>query len=239
MCVSRLAAVVATAIAAGGPAACGGDDGAGNRPAASASPRPSPSAQPEAPVSAEAQLGSPAAVPGESNIFGAGYDTPPSPAGGGGGALPPVWRLPAGSKRVVRFSRVEGRVVPIVDISGPNGAEGDREGPTDVTSFHGISGIVHGHNGMFLVGVFLADDPPPKDPPPRLDFTRRKRFDDLEPRIAQTFMVGNGKGRSYRVPAGATRLYLGFADGYLYIGLPGWYGNNAGALAVTVDMESG
>lgn len=48
--------------------------------------------------------------------------------------------------------------------------------------------------------------------------------------------MGNGKGRSYKVPAGATRLYLGFADGYLYVGHPGWYGNNAGQLSVTVKL---
>ena len=108
-----------------------------------------------------------------------------------------------------------------------------------MTSYGGISGIVHRRNGMFLVGVFLTDDPAPRPPPRRLDFTRRERFHVLAPRIAQTFLVGDGKGRSYRVPARATRLFLGFADGYLYKGLPGWYGNNEGELSVTVDMASG
>ncbi len=55
-------------------------------------------------------------------------------------------------------------------------------------------------------------------------------------RIGQTFLVGNGKDRFYNVPSDATRLYLGFADGYLYLGHPGWYGNNAGELSVTVTM---
>jgi hypothetical protein len=35
----------------------------------------------------------------------------------------------------------------------------------------------------------------------------------------------------------ARRLYLGFADGYLYVGAPGWYDNNSGELSVTVDMR--
>jgi hypothetical protein len=91
---------------------------------------------------------------------------------------------------------------------------------------------------MFLVGVFLTDDPPPKHAPPRLNFTTRERFSSLAPRIAQTFLIGNGKRRSYRVPSRATRLFLGFADGYRYQGNRGWYGNNAGELTVTVDMTS-
>ena len=92
---------------------------------------------------------------------------------------------------------------------------------------------------MFLTGVFLADGPPRRPAPARLDVTRRERYRSLAPRIAQTFYVGSGKGSTVRVPAGATRLFLGFADGYLYVGPPGWYGNNGGALSVTVDLASG
>jgi hypothetical protein len=95
---------------------------------------------------------------------------------------------------------------------------------------------VHRRNGMFLVGVFVPDVELLDHAPRRLDFTKRERFRRLAPDIGQTFLVGHGKGRSYEVPAGATRLYLGFADGYLYTGPPGWYGNNGGALSVTVSM---
>ena len=91
---------------------------------------------------------------------------------------------------------------------------------------------------MFLAGVFLTDDPPSGPAPKRLDFTKRERFDSLSPRLAQTFLIGDGKGRAYDVPKGATRLFLGFADGYYYTGPPGWYGNNAGELSVTVDMAT-
>jgi hypothetical protein len=70
-----------------------------------------------------------------------------------------------------------------------------------------------------------------------MDFTKRDRFRTLAPRIGQTFLIGNGKGRSYQVPGGASRLYVGFADGYLYVGEPGWYGNNAGGLSVTVKLR--
>jgi len=89
---------------------------------------------------------------------------------------------------------------------------------------------------MFLVGVFLGDDPPSDPAPRRLNFTKRERFDLLAPQIGQTFLIGDGQGRTYRVPKGATRLFLGFADAYTYQGNPGWYDNNAGRLMVTVHV---
>ena len=92
---------------------------------------------------------------------------------------------------------------------------------------------------MFLVGVFLGPARPKRPAPPRLDFTGKERFSRLAPQLGQTFFVGDGKGRSYRAPAGATRLFLGFADSFFYQGEPGWYGNNAGSLEVTVEMATG
>jgi hypothetical protein len=145
-------------------------------------------------------------------------------------------RLAKGSDRVVTFPRVRGRVNPIRGETPWNGGGGDGVGPTSVNSWDGISGIVHRRNGMFLVGVFL-DDKRPRDPaPPRLSFTGREEFRMLAPRLGQTFFVGDGTGRSYRVPESATRLFMGFADAYAYIGNPGWYGNNGGKLSVTVEM---
>jgi len=44
-------------------------------------------------------------------------------------------------------------------------------------------------------------------------------------------------GRRYEVPPEATRLFLGFADGFFYLGEPGWYGNNGGELEVTVEVS--
>ena len=51
-------------------------------------------------------------------------------------------------------------------------------------------------------------------------------------------MIGNGKGHEFRVPSRATRLLLGFADGFLYQGLPGWY-DNSGGVVVSVHMTRG
>jgi hypothetical protein len=174
-------------------------------------------------------------VPARANIFGAGRETPPAPGGGGGGVLPPAWRLPAGSAGVMTFPSVTGRVNPISGVAEFVGPDAGKFGTTDISSHEGISGIIHRRKGMFLVGVFLTDSPPPATAPPRLDFTDRENFDVLSPEIGQTFLIGDGKGRSYRAPAGATRLFLGFADGHYYKGDPGWYDNNVGELTVTVN----
>jgi hypothetical protein len=223
---TRLTPLLLIGVLASGLTACGSED-----PAARKTPAPSAT-----PVVADGELGRPTAVPAQANLFGAGREQPPAPGEGGAGVSPPGWELPAGPRRVVTFPHTTGRVTPIEGGAGENGAEGDRIGGTDVSSFGGISGIVHERNGMFLAGVFLTDDTPSRPAPPRLDFSRRGRFGSLSPRIAQTFLIGDGKGRSYRVPDGASRLYLGFADGYYYMGPPGWYGNNAGELSVTVEM---
>lgn len=181
-----------------------------------------------------------AVVLGTSNIFGAGRDSAPAPGGGGGGTLPPLCELPAGST-IVMFPAATGEVTPYTDQPLRNGPAGDRNGAggkdTDVTSYQGISGIVSRGNGMFLVGVFLTEAVPADPAPPPLDFTGGEDFEELAPEIAQTFLVGDGIGRTYRVPSGATRLFLGFADAFLYEGAPGWYGNNAGAIEVTVAVE--
>jgi hypothetical protein len=230
--VSLLAPLVLTAVLAAGVAACGEEEpapsaptGTGSGPAAA--PRPA------------GELGRPVTVSGRANIFGAGLARPPAPGSGGAGVLPPGWRLLDGENRVLTVPHATGRVKPIDDHPAANGPAGDKVGVTDVASYGGISGIAHRHNGMFLVGVFLTDDPPADPAPARLDFTGRERFDSLAPRIAQTFLIGDGRGRAFAVPAQATRLYVGFADGYLYQGPPGWYGNNVGELEVTVDMRRG
>ncbi len=199
-------------------------------------PPPSVAGTPRCPTATEGVTDPSEAVPGGANIFGAGLDTPPAPGGGGAGSLPPVRILPSGSSRIVTFPSVTGCVNPIIDTAPWNGPAGDLRGPTDVTSFRGISGIVNEHNGMFLVGVFLTDDPPSSPAPERLDFTDAEQFEELAPEIGQTFLIGDGAGRRYRAPSGATRLFLGFADGFLYRGAPGWYGNNRGELQVTIEM---
>jgi hypothetical protein len=178
-------------------------------------------------------------VSGQANIFGAGTDFAPGPGGGGGGVVPPSLQVPEGST-LVTFPTIRGSVSPMESLVDRNGPGGDTEGATDITSYGGISGVVDRRNGMFLVGVFLTEHPPSTSAPKRLDFTKRERFQTLAPRVGQTFFVGDGRGRAFRVPRGATRLFLGFADAYsagsFYQGHPGYYDNNGGHLCVGVDV---
>jgi len=175
-------------------------------------------------------------VRGTANIFGAGRETPPDPGGGGHGRPPAEWPLPPGGTRIVTFASVTGEVNQAAQQFPYNGPGGDGDGPTDIESFEGISGIVHQDNTMFLVGVFLTNEEPMDPAPERLDFTDGEDFDLLAPEIGQVFFIGDGVGRSYEAPPEATRLFLGFADALLFQGAPGWYGNNAGELQVIVEI---
>ena len=186
-------------------------------------------------------------VSARDNLFGAGHSVAPAPAGGGTGFVPAAWPLPSGAQRTVTFQNVTGEVTGIVTVLPMNGAAGDHNAPvtatmtggrgTDVESFGGIAGLVDRHNEMFLAGVFLSDAEPADPAPDRLDFTDREEFDVLAPAIAQTFFIGDGGSRRFRVPAGATRLFLGFVDAFFWQGPPGYYGNNAGELRVKIIVS--
>ena len=198
-----------------------------------ATPQPTPVATP---TLAPTALPSILTVSAFSNIFGAGHDRPPAPAGGGAGQLPAEWPVPEGDRRIVTFPTVTGTIFGRVGQAPANGPGGESGIGTDVLSFGGISGIVHKNRAMFLVGVFLGNDEPADPAPERLDFTDIEDFDPLEPEIAQTFLIGDGVGRRYLAPEGATRLFLGFAEGMFYVGRPGFYFNNSGELQVKVDI---
>jgi len=188
-------------------------------------------------------------IDARANIFGAGYSTPPAPDGGGGGLLPPVLTFSPGSNLLLSFSSVTGLVSccfqPGSPYNGPDGG-GDATGTTDITSYGGISGIVHGARTMFLVGVFLDASEPMDPAPARLDFTSADGFTDLYPLLSQTFFVGDGLTgtgsgtvQRFHVPTGATRFYLGFADSYLFgnpTGPPGQYDNNTGSLTANMTV---
>lgn len=176
------------------------------------------------------------AVDAQANIFGAGLDAAPAPGGGGGGVLPPVIELPLGGTRLVTFPCTGG----LTDFAlgtptlGPEGFVGLQT--TDIESSGGISGLLMKGQVMFLAGVFITNSPPVGPAPERLDFTDNTKFVRLEPELGQTFFIGDGAGQTFVAPQGATRLYLGFVDAYVFLGQPGWYGNNRGALEATVAI---
>ena len=85
--VRRLSALIACCAVAAAVPGCGDGD---EPRRASAAARPLPTAVPEV----DAELGRPTTVPGTANIYGAGREHPPAPAGGGPGVLPPRWFIP-------------------------------------------------------------------------------------------------------------------------------------------------
>ena len=240
----HLTALIVVVLAAGALAACGDeatDDDAASAPATQMSQTETAPGVTEPETTSAVTRGEfnrPTPVSARSNIFAAGQKDQFESATGGGGAgeMPPVWDLPAGV-RIVMFPRVTGKITPAEDVAYEHGPDGGKFDVTDVASLGGISGIVHRRKFLFLAGVFLTDARPSEPAPPRLNFTKPERFDMLAPLIGQTFFVGDGERRRYRVPSGATRLFLGFADHHCPGSRncpPGWYDNNGGHLMVTV-----
>ena len=189
-------------------------------------------------------------IPGNANIFGAGHSVAPSPGSMGGGVLPPMVSFPASSNQVLVFSNVAGSVR--IDANGhPDYTNGPDGGTlffsTDVYSYGGIAGILDAEKTMFLVGVFLDNSEPVDPAPDRLDFgvvSLTENFTTLAPSLRQVFFIGDGLTRAgsvqaFIVPAGATRLFLGFADardGNTVTGYPGWYDDNDGSVSANFSL---
>ncbi len=189
-------------------------------------------------------------VPATANIFGAGHAAPPAAPGGGAGTLPPFVAVSPGG--VVTFSPVTGQVGCATGsaTNGPDGGHACSSG-TDISSVGGIAGIVDRQSAMFLVGVFLTAAEPRDPAPARLDFSTPpgglgESFLALAPAVGEVFRIGDGltgtgtgATQQFRAPAGATRLYLGFADGYAFHGRPGYYGDDSGTITAVVHAAGG
>jgi Ca2+-binding RTX toxin-like protein len=152
------------------------------------------------------------------------------------------------SNLVLTFSSVTGSVSCCSGGGGTfNGPDGGllASGTTNITSFNGIAGIIHTNRTMFLVGVFL-DNTEPSDPAPaRLSFSNPEDFTDLSPALGQVFFIGDGLTdtggavQRFHVPAGATRLFLGFADAINFgnpTSPPGFYSDNVGSLVIETEI---
>jgi hypothetical protein len=173
------------------------------------------------------------------NIFAAGQPSAFS------GELPPVVTFTAGSVASINIEAV-GKVTlgGGEPYSGPAGIP--CPGGTDLTSFNGLSGIIAKDRGFFLTGVFLDDSTPTGDGPPILNFTGAESFVSLSPLLSQTFFIGNGGNgpsssptiKTFYVPEGATRLFLGVSDGcVLASGPPGCYNDNVGQFVADVTLQ--
>lgn len=178
-------------------------------------------------------------VPGDSNLFGAGHALPPAPGGGSGGTLPPVYQLGA-TDTVVAFAVTGSNT--LVSAFGLHGPDGTDSHASDLYPCSGLSGIRVNAAG-FLAGVFLGPDEPADPAPLRLNFSSgNTQFPLLMPGLEQTFFIGDGwtgagvgTRQMFVVPTGATRLFLGFVDGYNFNGFPGQYQDNAGELQVEIQ----
>jgi hypothetical protein len=182
-----------------------------------------------------------AMIDARSDLYSSGAGVPD---GRRGGVLPSTITLAASGGYIV-FSGVHGRVGCRRGSQwGPDGGT-CAGGHTRLNAAASVSGIVVQDRTLFLVGVFLSDMPGPA--PAGLDFsphalgTARAQY---EPQIGQSFFVGDGltatgSGAQQRfvIPPGATKLYLGLADGYDFQGNPGAYADNTGSIAVGVAQR--
>ena len=181
-------------------------------------------------------------VPGDANIYGAGFGTPPSPNGFGGGSLPVLYSL-SGGATTITISNVSGSVS--FNNSFFNGADGGTGfgALTQESAYNSLSGITYTGRTDFLVGVFLDASTPTGTEPATLSYDNTSAgASSFSPLLRQVFFVGDGLDsnaatQSFNVPSGATRLYFGFADswnGSSITGPPGNYSDNAGSLSVTI-----
>lgn len=165
--------------------------------------------------------------------------------------MPPVIDVTGFS--YILFNNVTGTVSCCNNLGGAgNGPDGGphASGTTDVLSFGGISGMGPMNRTMFLAGVFTTNLEPVDPAPARLD-SFFDVFVDITPLPHQTFAIGDGKTgvdnnagtlQKFFVPAGATKLYLGFVDAFNFgnpTSLPGFYDDNVGELTADFQLVSG
>lgn len=161
------------------------------------------------------------------------------------GTTPPMISVAGSAGKVVRFTGASGSWT-CQSGGGQSGADGGNNcfSSTNVGSYRGISGIIHGSKTMFLVGVFLSDAEPADPAPVRLDASNADATATFQPLLAQTFFIGDGSTsggstQEFTVPAGATRLFLGIADAGAFQGTPGAYEDNSGSVNVNWAVGPG
>ena len=188
-------------------------------------------------------------VPGNANIWGAGHTSVPDD----GSSLPPSITFALGSVSSVSFSSVTGAVnfgTQPMSIA-PDGTSIPGWPGVNINGYAGggISGIQFDGRQFFLMGVFLGPPEPSGVGPAKLVYTDLSALGlTFSPLLAQVFFIGDGLGtgsvqQTFNAPTGATRLFLGFADGVPEFGSPsepvspGAYGDNSGFLNVYYDLS--
>jgi hypothetical protein len=131
----------------------------------------------------------------------------------------------------------------------PLGCPGDGfvpEGGAGFSNINSLGGIssYRGPNGG-LVGVFLNNSIPLSGAPAAINYPSiGTSLASLAPALGQVFFIGdgltgNGTGstQQFIAPTGATRLFLGIADGFGFAGTPGAYEDNDGRFTVRVTTQ--
>jgi hypothetical protein len=184
-------------------------------------------------------------VLGTNDIYGAGQSSLPATIFPG--TFPPSASFAANPNEILTFSSVTGTVgCNFVITNGPDGTCFPTVGTT-VTSYGGISGIDVADANMFLVGVFLDNAAPSGVGPSVLDYnygtpgSLNTSDPNFSPALDQVFFIGDGltgtgtgQEQTFNVPAGADRLYLGFADSFDSV--PSFYADNVGSLTATFEI---
>jgi hypothetical protein len=197
----------------------------------------------------EASVGS-YSVPGTSNPFLSGMPSGSTCCSGDSAPAEfPVFAGPATAGETFTFTNVTGRVAnaPGAPSEPPDGGSRFGTPPNEggLSSINDIAGFYRMPLDA-LLGVFLGPGLPTSNPAPgvlnfrdigvaRFGTQVGTHFATLSPDLQQIFFIGDGltgmgsgSVQTFIAPTGATRLYLGVADGY------GW-ANNTGAFDVCVN----
>lgn len=178
-------------------------------------------------------------VRGDANVYGAGHAAVPSD-----GILPPsIAGLEGGM--TVQVSVLAGQTscasgqIPFLP---PDGGNCLGNGSTDIAASGGISGYTDNVQ-MPLVGVFLTDAEPVDPAPAGANWGTEHNRLSYSPPLRQVFFIGDGvtgtTPQTFVAPAGATRLFIGYADGAAFLGPPSFYGDNGGGATIDVEVSNG
>jgi hypothetical protein len=181
------------------------------------------------------------------DIYASGHSTLPTTIYPG--TFPPSDTFPVDPNEILTFSSVTGMVgCNFVITNGPDGPCWPGVNTT-VTSYGGLSGIDVYQDNMFLVGVFLDATEPSGAGPSVLKYnygtpgSLSTTDASFSPELDQVFFIGdgltatgNGLEQIFNVPAGADRLYLGFADSFDSV--PSYYADDVGSLTATFAITT-
>ncbi len=181
-------------------------------------------------------------VDATSVIFSAGGNTSSAAMGGTDAVLAATFDAATG--RVMTIS-ASGNVSCTPTIW--NGADGGCLSlSTALDPVNKISGIQSAGDAMYLMGVFLQNALPTSAPPSLAYGAGSYSNSSFSPMLGQVFFIGDGLtgtgsglAQSFMVPDAATKLYLGFGDGFAFTGTPGYYNDNAGKVTVNGNVTAG